>query len=140
MKESIFYTDSGPTCRVSGCARPGYGCWRYHVRQYDGEKVIVVKAICYICHSATYFEAEVETDNLNDLTAAEVHKAHSESAMPILEGQWRTWAYRHLGYPTWFCPFCKEILPHYEWWEGKNFIRQCQKCGVTWTRYDKPLK
>ena len=91
MKEGLFYTDSGPTCPVNDCARPGYGCWRYHVRQHDNEKIIAVKATCYICQTTTYFQARVDAGDLNSLTAADVRQAHQLRAQPMPKTQWETW-------------------------------------------------
>lgn len=137
MNEGTYYTDSGPQCPTNGCARPGYGCWKYRVRQNDGEKVIAVKATCYICRATTFFKAEVDSDNLNDLTAAEVSEAHRQRAEPILEGKWQTWRFKRSTWPVWFCPFCHENVAHYDWWEGKDRVRQCQRCGAKWTRYSE---
>lgn len=138
MKEGTFYTDSGPSCPVNRCARPGYGCWKYIVRQHDGEKVIAVKATCYICQADTFFQAEVDTANLNELTPPEASAAHRERAVPILEGRWQTWAYKHLLWPVWFCLFCNESVAHHDWQQGNDHVRQCQKCGVRWIRYGQP--
>ena len=140
MREGTFLTDSGPTCQDCHGSRPGYGCWKYRVRQHDGEKIIAVQATCYICHAVTYFQAEVETDNLNQLSARSVRMAHQKHAEPILEGKWKTWALQGTVWPVWFCPFCNESTPHYDWWEGENRVRQCQKCGVKWKRYGESLE
>jgi len=140
MKEATFLTDSGPTCQACHGSRPGYGCWKYRVRQRDNDDFIVVQATCYICQAVTHFQANVDTNNLDELTAAEVRQAHNERAEPILEGKWQTWAFQCAVWPVWFCPFCDESTPHYDWWEGENSIRQCQRCGVKWTRYGKSLE
>jgi len=140
VKEETFYTDSGPTCPVNGCARPGYGCWKYRVAQHDGENLIVVKATCTICQANSFFQAEVDTDDLDALTAPEVSKAHREQAVPILEGRWQTWLFHRIMWPLWFCVFCNESVAHYDWRDKNDHIRQCQKCGTKWAQYGQPLE